>query len=112
MRALLVGLALIVACGGARPPPPERPSPPVAAPPATAVAEVAPDEGECDALFAHAVALGASETHSAQLTADDQARVQSDVRARYLASCRAMSRAAYRCAVASASLAALDGCAP
>ena len=110
MRALLAALTLIAACGGAHPRPPEPAPPAVAAPPATAVAEVAPDEGECDALFAHVIALGSDDAHSAQLTADDRTHVAAEIRTRYLASCRTMSRAAYRCALGAVSLAAVGAC--
>ncbi|HUJ60500.1 MAG TPA: hypothetical protein VLX92_18490 [Kofleriaceae bacterium] len=98
-------IVVAAACGSA-PPAPARPTPPADG--GRAIAEASPDARECDALFAHAVELAAAEQRAA--TADDRSRVQGELQAELGASCRAMPRADYRCALAAHSLADLDAC--
>lgn len=106
MRALLL-LGLLAACGGERRRTVAQPQP---AAPITGDAlsiESKPSDAECDALIAHAVGLGAADRKA---TDDEQARVRGELRGRYIASCRDMSRHVYRCALAASSLDALAGC--
>ncbi len=109
MRALLL-LGLVAACGGERQRAVAQPqsSTPVSGD-ALAIEPAPPrvTDAECDALIAHAVQLGASERKA---TDDEQARVRGEVRGRYIASCRVMSRHGYACALAASSLDALEAC--
>jgi len=106
MRALVL-LGLVAACGGGRQRTVVQPQPskPVAGE-ALAI-EPAPSEAECDALIAHAVRLGAGDRKA---TDDEQARVRGELRNRYIASCRDMSRQGYACALAASSLDAFELC--
>jgi hypothetical protein len=76
----------------------------------SAVAEAAPNDADCDALIAHAVALAAAERPEHTVTDDDQTHARSDLRAEYAPRCRAMSRASYLCALSAPSLPSLADC--
>jgi hypothetical protein len=108
VRALLV-LGLVAACGSARGRTAARPEPPPARHTEVVAAESPPSDDECDALIAHAIALGVAEQRE-RATEDEQARVHADLRSRYIAICRDMSRQVYACALAATSLAALEAC--
>ncbi len=75
-----------------------------------ATAEAPPNDADCDALLAHTVALAAAERPAKTVTDDDQAHARADLRAPYLPKCRAMSRAAYLCALSAPSLPSLVDC--
>lgn len=121
MRELLGGaiLSLAVACssggGGAHPRPPGPGSAPDAAVPVAVAPGPGPTERECDALIAHAVALGAAQLArdlpGDQLPTDaEQAALRTELRGRFLAECRGGTRRGYDCAIAARSLAELAGC--
>ena len=97
--------------GGAGPgahPAPPTPGAPAAADPG------APGEQACDELITHAVALGideqAAHPTAPQATAADHEAIRRSLRDEYLAGCRALSREAYRCAMAATTLAQLSAC--
>ena len=72
-----------------------------------------PTEQECDELITHAVALGIAEqaAHSPpHTTASDHEAVRRSLHDELAAGCRSLSRDAYRCAMAAATLDALAGC--
>jgi hypothetical protein len=105
---------LVAACSGAAggaahpaPPPAAHPAPP---PPA----DDAPTEAECDQLITHAVALGIDEQagrgSAARSTESDHEAVRRALHDDFLADCRTLPRAAYRCAMAAPTLTALAAC--
>ena len=98
---------LLVACGP-KPTPahPDRGS--ASAPPDAPVAEIPPSDGDCDALFAHAVALAAADQPAA--TDEDQTRARADIKVQYAARCHAMAHADYLCALSAPTLAAFGDC--
>ena len=104
---------LIVACSGGHTAP-QRPDRPRGHGSGSAIA-LGADDHDCDALIHHALALGMAEQRATQPpdrvpTDDQQAAVERELRASYGATCRAMSRGAYQCAVTAPTLAALAGC--
>jgi hypothetical protein len=85
-----------------------RPRNPTAPPPA---AQAAPSERECDELITHAVALGIDEAAGAQTTTQaDHEAVRRGLREDFMAACRELPRAAWRCAIAAPTLDALAAC--
>jgi hypothetical protein len=97
------------ACGGRQSPPPQADPHGVRPGIGTPGTVSAPSADECAALIAHAVALGAQgEPAPAE---EDLARIRDELTTELGPSCRAMSRSAYRCALASASLGELETCA-
>lgn len=117
---------LFTACSSSSPTPVHpapAPSVQTAAPPAQAP----PDERECDALITHAVKLGIDERADAgpnaanaptlppgrpRATQADHEAVRRAVHDEFIADCQHLPRAAYRCAMASTTLAALAECQP
>lgn len=74
-----------------------------------------PSERECDELFAHAIALKVAAQRQTlpadQVPTDaEQAAVRDELRAGFLAECRASSRDSYDCARAATTLDALGAC--
>jgi hypothetical protein len=103
----------VVACGG-RTSTPAHPDLGSGAPhdaPAGTTAEAPPNDADCDALIAHAVALAAAERPEHTVNDDDQAHARGDLHAQYAAKCRAMSRSDYLCALSAPSLESFAGCA-
>lgn len=88
-----------------------RPDPGRGGPPA---AGSAPGEQDCDALITHAVALGiderAARKPAARTTESDHEAVRRSLRDDFMAGCRALSRDAFRCAMAATTLDALAAC--
>ena len=78
------------------------------------VGPAAPSEGECDALFAHVAALAAADQRTAtpETPASDAdiAAEQAALHGSEMATCRAMPRSAYACAIAAPSSAQLVTC--
>jgi hypothetical protein len=70
------------------------------------VAESAPTEAECDALFDHAIALQAEPSDSA----DERTKLRADLRTAQLPQCRAMARASFACAMTATTLDAFTAC--
>jgi hypothetical protein len=105
-------LVVVAACGApARAPVHAQRAPAPDA--ARAPIEPAPTAAECDALVAHAVQLAAADQRAHErdhASDDDAARVERDLSVEYGPSCRAMSRAGYRCALAAATLDAFAAC--
>ena len=109
---------LVAACSGGSAAP-AHPAPiPTTSPPA---AQAAPSERECDELITHAVALGINEANNsgsgsaagAQTTTQaDHEAVRRGLHEDFMTGCRALPRAAWRCAIAAPSLAALAACTP
>jgi hypothetical protein len=81
---------------------------------ATPAGDTAPNERECDALFAHVVQLAAADQRAAMpqasVTDADVAADQAALRASALAECRTMSRTSYACALAAPSSEQLRAC--
>ena len=71
-------------------------------------AESGPTDSECDGLFDHVIALRSS--GDAAITDDDRVKLRGELRDHSLDRCRAMSRQAYACAVAAATLDAFTAC--
>jgi hypothetical protein len=100
----LVSLLVVAACSSHG-----TPTHPTPGRDAGAIAsESGPSETECDALFDHAIELQA--TPETKLTADERAKLASDVRDHSLARCRAMPRKSYACALAATTLDAFTSC--
>lgn len=114
----LLAAALLVACGSARPPaPPHRvpDAPPAQAGSGSAAPVVSsdehPTEPECDALFAHAIAIEMAERPADQQLAEPElATLRAQVRERELATCRELTRQTYTCMRAAAKTAELVTC--
>lgn len=104
---------LLVAACSSGPSEAEHPRPPPADP-GGPTAEAAPSEPECDALITHAVALGideqAARSPAARTTESDHEAIRRALHDQFLPGCRAMTRDAYRCAIAAGSLDALAAC--
>jgi len=102
----------VAACSGGSPAPAHPEPIPTTPPPA---AQAAPSERECDELITHAVALGidegTSESSAGQTTTQaDHEAVRRGLREDFMTGCRLLPRAAWRCALAAASLSALAAC--
>jgi hypothetical protein len=70
-----------------------------------------PKARDCDALIAHAVALGVAERPDDQkLTADERASMQAQLRTSFAPKCEQMTSRGYECALAAATLAELGAC--
>ena len=115
----LLAAAVLVACGSARPPAPPRPvadstsSPPGpgSAAPVVATTDEHPSEPECDALFAHAIAIEMAERPAdQQLGEPELATLRAQLRERELATCRELRRQTYTCMLAAAKTAELVTC--
>jgi hypothetical protein len=106
VRTLVLAL-VVAACGGGRERTVARPQPDKPLAGDALAVEPPPSEAECDALIARAVALGAADRKA---TDDEQTRVRGELRGRYIAICRDMSRRVYACALAASSLDALESC--
>ncbi|TMQ03468.1 MAG: hypothetical protein E6J90_21885 [Deltaproteobacteria bacterium] len=109
MRSLAWLLAFACSSG---PGSPEHPRPP---PPGDPTAPTAPSEPECDQLITHTVALGIDEQAARaepHATASDHEAIRRALHEDFMAGCRALSRDAYRCAMAAATLAELARCQP
>ena len=109
-----ITLAFVIACSsgtGARTRSPRGEPPPDAAiAPATS-----PTEAECEALFAHAIALEIAEQRRTlppeQVpTEAEQTALRDELRSGFLAECRAGSREGYECAMAATTTAELGAC--
>lgn len=89
-----------------RPPPPDDPA---------EAATAAPSEQDCDQLITHAVALGIDEQAARaepRATASDHEAIRRSLHEDFMAGCRALSRDAFRCALAATTLAELARCQP
>jgi citrate synthase len=75
-----------------------------------------PSERECDELITRAVALGvddqAARSTEPQATEADHEAVRHSLHEDFMTGCRALTRDAYRCAMAATTLAALSACEP
>jgi hypothetical protein len=70
-----------------------------------------PSEQECDALFAHALAVEQAERPTDQQLAEPElAKVRATLREQKMAACRELPRATYRCMLAAPTLPALTSC--
>lgn len=66
---------------------------------------------DCDALIAHAVALGVAERPEDQkLTADERASMHAQLRTSFAPKCEQMTSRGYECALAAATLDELGAC--
>ncbi len=113
MRSSL--LALLVACSS-HTSEPKKPNGSGSPPADAAVAVPGPSERECNDLFAHAIELqlaDSRQTKPAQVpTADEVAKLQTELRDQYLVECRASTLERYRCAMVATTLADLATCQP
>ena len=77
-------------------------------------ADSAPDVAECDALIAHAIALGMVDQRAKPPdrvpTDEQQAKAKAELRTEYGPSCRAMSRRSYQCAIVASTISSLAAC--
>lgn len=83
--------------------------------PAAAPAPSGPSEQDCDALITHAVMLGIDEragSAAPATTPADHEAVRRALREDFLPGCRALSGAAYRCAMAATTLGQMAACQP
>ncbi len=78
---------------------------------AAPVARDHPSDQECDALFAHAVAVELAQRPADQQLAEPQlATIRAKLREQKLPACLQLSRATYRCMIAAPTLPALTTC--
>lgn len=115
----LLAAALLVACGSARPPAPPHPVTDGRGSQAGSGSGAAvvtttdehPTDAECDALFAHAIAIEMADRPADQQLAEPElATLRAQVRERELASCRELTRQTYTCMLAAAKTAELVTC--
>jgi len=88
------------------PPPPDEPAAAIRTP---------PTEQECDELIIHAVALGIDEQAARvdpHATASDHEAIRRALHEEFMTGCRALSRDAFRCAIAATTLTELARCQP
>jgi hypothetical protein len=93
--------------------PHERPRTVAEAAPARPTASPPPDERACDELITHAVALGITESAARpgpRTTESDHEAVRRGLHDEFLAGCRQLTAAAYRCAMQAPTLAELAAC--
>jgi len=103
---------LLVAACSSGPGSPEHPRPP---PPGDPPPSGAPSEQDCDRLINHAVVLGIDEQAARaepHATPSDHEAIRRALHEDFMAGCRALSREAFRCAMAATTLAELARCQP
>lgn len=103
---------LLAACSSGSPSPRPEPPRPAASDPAQLV-PAGPTDRECDELITHAVMLGIDEERAGpRSTEADHEAVRRELHEDFMAGCRTLSRSAYRCAIATTTLAELAACQP